>query len=60
MNSQRLSKKRAQKIMRYLVQNGIDPDRLKAIGYGNSKPLFQFPADDNQREANRRVEIKVD
>lgn len=60
MSSQRLSKKRAQKIMRYLVQNGIDPIRLKAIGYGNSKPLFQFPADDNQREANRRVEIKVD
>ena len=46
--------------MRYLVQNGIDPIRLKAIGYGNSKPLFQIPADDNQREANRRVEIKVD
>ena len=60
MNSQRLSKKRAQKIMRYLVQNGIDPNRLKAIGYGNSRPLFQYPADDNQREANRRVEIKVD
>jgi outer membrane protein OmpA-like peptidoglycan-associated protein len=60
MSSQRLSKKRAQKIMRYLVQNGIEPIRLKAIGYGNSKPLFQFPVDDNQREANRRVEIKVD
>ena len=59
MSSQRLSKKRAQKIMLYLVQNGINSERLKAIGFGNSKPLYENPTDDNQREANRRVEIKI-
>lgn len=59
MNSQRLSKKRAQKIMSYLIQNGINADRLTAVGFGNSMPLFAFPVDDEQRESNRRVEIKV-
>ena len=59
MSSQRLSKKRAQKIMLYLVQNGIKSERLKAIGFGNSKPLYENPTDDDQREANRRVEIKI-
>jgi outer membrane protein OmpA-like peptidoglycan-associated protein len=59
INSQRLSKKRAQKIMKYLIQNGINSNRLSAVGFGNSRPLFESPIDDNQREANRRVEIKV-
>jgi len=45
--------------MKYLITKGIDAKRLKAVGFGNSKPLFENPIDDSQREANRRVEIKV-
>ena len=59
MSAHRLSKKRAEKIMKYLITKGIDAKRLKAVGFGNSKPLFESPIDDSQREANRRVEIKV-
>ena len=59
MSAHRLSKKRAEKIMKYLITKGIDAKRLKAVGFGNSKPLFENPIDDSQREANRRVEIKV-
>ena len=59
LSAYRLSKKRAEKIMKYLITKGIDAKRLKAVGFGNSKPLFESPIDDIQREANRRVEIKV-
>ena len=34
-----LSSKRAQAAVDYLVQNGINPSRLTAKGYGESKPL---------------------
>ena len=59
LSAQRLSKKRAEKIMRYLVDNGVDSRRLSAVGFGNTKPIFTDPKDDNEREANRRVEIQI-
>jgi len=59
VRSKQLSKKRAKKIMDYLVKNGIDPKRLTAVGMGNSSPVYQNPETDEQKEANRRVEIKI-
>ncbi|RLB54993.1 MAG: hypothetical protein DRI34_11260 [Deltaproteobacteria bacterium] len=57
--NQRLSEARARSVMRYLVKKGgIDPARLEAVGYGESKPIA-----DNKtrkgREANRRVEFTI-
>ena len=57
--SMRLSKKRAQKILSFLVESGIDSKRLTAIGFGNSKPVFPDAKSDLQKEANRRVEILI-
>jgi len=57
--SVRLSKKRAMRILDYLVESGIDPKRLTAIGFGNSKPVYPSPKDPMQKEANRRVEILI-
>ncbi len=59
LSAQRLSKKRAEKIMRYLIDNGVNARRLSAVGFGNTKPVFTDPKDDNEREANRRVEIQI-
>jgi len=59
LSAQRLSKKRAEKIIRYLIDNGVDSRRLSAVGFGNTKPIFTDPKDDNEREANRRVEIQI-
>ena len=53
-----LSQRRAQAVMDWLVENGIDSGRLYAKGYGESKPV----ADNNRpdgRALNRRVEIAV-
>ena len=53
-----LSQKRANSIKRYLVSKGIEAKRIRAIGYGESRPLLN----DNSKEAlefNKRVEFKV-
>ncbi|HPE87481.1 MAG TPA: OmpA family protein [Bacteroidales bacterium] len=34
-----LSQRRAESVVNYLIQRGIDPDRLKAKGYGERAPL---------------------
>lgn len=53
-----LSKKRAEAVKEHLVKNGINTNKLIAIGYGSSKPI----ADNNTKEGrkkNRRVEFKI-
>ncbi len=55
--NQRLSLLRAQEVQRHLVDwCGISPDRLDAIGVGESYPL---EATDSSNEQNRRVEFQV-
>jgi OOP family OmpA-OmpF porin len=54
----RLSSGRTQAVVDYLVSQGINPRRLQAVGYGESRPI-----DTNDTEAgrarNRRVEFTV-
>ena len=57
--SKRLSKRRAKRILNYLVENGISESRLSSVGFGNSKPVFKNPKNDEEKEANRRVEILI-
>lgn len=57
--NQRLSMTRAQNVKLFLEQHyGITPDRIKAIGYGESHPLVSN-ATENGRNRNRRVELAV-
>ena len=57
--SKRVSKQRAKEVKEYLVQNGIEEDRMTVKGFGNSKMKYPEPNTDEQRSANRRVEIKI-
>jgi outer membrane protein OmpA-like peptidoglycan-associated protein len=57
--SKRVSKKRAEKVKDYLIQNGIEGSRMTTKGFGNSKMKFTEPESDEERSANRRVEIKI-
>lgn len=59
MKSKKLSKKRAKSILFYLVDAGVDQDRLSAKGYGFTKPIFGSPENEMEKEANRRVEILI-
>lgn len=54
----RLSLQRAQSVRTYLIERGVDPDRLMANGYGERDPLEQGTSE-SARAANRRVEFVI-
>jgi outer membrane protein OmpA-like peptidoglycan-associated protein len=54
-----LSQKRAEAVKDFLTKKGIDARRIKAVGYGESKPLASNDDEQDGRELNRRVEFKV-
>jgi OOP family OmpA-OmpF porin len=55
--NQKLSERRAKAVMAYLVNTvGIDPSRLTAVGYGESRPAYPNDTPENQAR-NRRVEF---
>lgn len=54
-----LSRKRAEAVKDYLTGKGIDSRRIKAVGYGKTKPLASNDDENDGRELNRRVEFKV-
>jgi outer membrane protein OmpA-like peptidoglycan-associated protein len=54
----KLSEKRAQEIVKYLVNKKINPNRLLAKGYGKSKPVIEDTTEE-ARARNRRVELKI-
>jgi len=57
--AQKISEARAKRIYDFLVENGIDKNRLTTKGYGNTRPIFEKPQFSYEEQANRRVEIKV-
>ncbi len=50
-----LSQKRAEAVRDYLVSKGIDAARIKAVGYGDAKPVAPNTTDEG-RQKNRRIE----
>jgi|GEM_PF-1231695 len=56
--NQKLSEQRANAVMQYLVERGVEQKQLKAVGYGLTKPI----ADNKTKEGkakNRRVELII-
>lgn len=53
-----LSQKRAEAVRKYLIGQGIEPDRLVARGYGEGQPLQPGTSED-AREVNRRVVFRI-
>jgi OOP family OmpA-OmpF porin len=53
-----LSERRAESVVAYAVSNGIDPDRLTAVGFGFSQPVADNSTDEG-RAKNRRIEFRV-
>jgi outer membrane protein OmpA-like peptidoglycan-associated protein len=56
--NQELSQRRAEAVMRYMVEAGIEPHRLSAVGYGEERPIADNDTSDG-RSANRRVEFRI-
>ncbi len=62
--NEKLSQKRAEGVVKYLISQGIRSDRLVAFGYAFSKPVAPNKNPDGSdnpegREKNRRTEFKV-
>jgi OOP family OmpA-OmpF porin len=54
----RLSKERVDKIKEYLVDKGIESNRITGRGYGGIRPIADNDAEDT-RKLNRRVEFTI-
>jgi len=61
--NERLSQKRAESAVAYIVSKGIDPKRITAKGYGESmlknKCADGVPCTEEEHQQNRRTEITV-
>ena len=58
-----LSARRAEAARNYILDRGVEPQRIHAVGYGEDRLLNQCDdgtiCDDNAHRINRRTEIKV-
>lgn len=57
--NKQLSLKRAQSVVNYLINNGVDKDRLVAVGFGEERPLVSNDDEMEGREINRRTELEI-
>ncbi len=61
--NQEISQRRAEGVLQYLYQKGTPPDRMTAVGYGESQLLNQcyndVPCPDYLHSRNSRIDIKV-
>jgi outer membrane protein OmpA-like peptidoglycan-associated protein/tetratricopeptide (TPR) repeat protein len=56
--NKKLSQQRANSVMDYLIQKGIEKESLISTGYGESKPIVSNDTESGKAK-NRRVEFKV-
>ncbi len=53
-----LSRRRADAVMRWLIQHGVAAERLEAHGFGQERPIASNDTPEG-RERNRRVEFRI-
>ena len=56
--NQQLSFRRAQSVVTYLVQAGVDATQLEPVGYGSARPVAPNDTSENMAK-NRRIEFSV-
>ena len=56
--NQKLSERRADSVIEYMIKNGISPERLNSVGFGEKKPVTSNDTEEG-RSKNRRTEIYI-
>lgn len=56
--NQKLSEKRAENVMNFLIEQGIKATRLTSVGYGFTKPIADNETKEG-RQKNRRVDLII-
>ncbi|HPI15182.1 MAG: PQQ-binding-like beta-propeller repeat protein [Spirochaetota bacterium] len=57
-HNQRLSERRADAVIEYMIKNGISPERLASVGFGAEKPIASNATEEG-RKKNRRTEFYI-
>jgi len=57
-NNKKLSEQRALSVVDYLIKEGVEPDRLRHIGYGDTQPIADNNTEEGRRQ-NRRTAFKI-
>ncbi|HEY9083696.1 MAG TPA: OmpA family protein [Vicingaceae bacterium] len=52
-----LSQLRAEKVKKYLEENGVNPNQMTAKGYGGDKMIVEHPK--NMREAMKNIRVEI-
>lgn len=54
-----MSEARAKRVYNYLVENGINKERMTTVGKGSKEPIYPNPKFSYEEQMNRRVEIVI-
>lgn len=54
-----LSRRRAISAVEYIIQNGVNPERIVAKGYGETQLIIPNARTEDEHQKNRRTEFKV-
>jgi outer membrane protein OmpA-like peptidoglycan-associated protein len=54
-----LSLQRASEVINYLMEKGVDSDRVTAKGFGSDRPIVSNDDEEGGRAINRRTEIEI-
>jgi outer membrane protein OmpA-like peptidoglycan-associated protein len=57
--NQKLSELRAGAAVKYLVDRGIEPERITFVGMGKTKPIYSPEKNDYEMQVNRRTEFRI-
>ncbi|WMJ72515.1 OmpA family protein [Cytophagaceae bacterium ABcell3] len=57
--NRKLSQRRADSAVAYIIKQGIESERITAMGYGKSQPLIVGAKTEEEHQKNRRTEVKI-
>jgi outer membrane protein OmpA-like peptidoglycan-associated protein len=57
-HNQKLSEQRASAVMQFLIERGVEKERLESVGYGLTKPVADNSTPEGKAK-NRRVELVI-
>jgi len=57
-SNQKLSEDRSKTVRAYLLKKGIAPERIKAVGYGDTQPVASNSTEEGKQK-NRRTEVRI-
>lgn len=57
--NQRLSQRRANSAVKYIIEKGISKDKIKAVGYGETRLKIPRAKNEEEHQLNRRTTVEV-